>query len=145
MKAPHRDGLLPHRGYSGLGKEKLYSKDEVAVQDDVVGALRKMGDFKACLFSPTWEGEREGCALTCLQKESYEIGSEHNDQQGNIWLPEEVLPGFQTYMSGLYDRFAVVGKAVFDAISVGLGLTSEDRAALMQLNSAAHSQLRLLQ
>ncbi|KAK0655737.1 hypothetical protein B0T16DRAFT_499786, partial [Cercophora newfieldiana] len=113
MKAPHPDGPMPHRGYSGIGKEKVYARGEKG------------------------EGARE-------MKESYEIGSQHDDQQQNIWLPNDVLPGFQPYMSSLYERLAAIGDIILDAIGVGLSLDSEEHAALMQMASKQHSQLRLL-
>lgn len=49
MKAPHPPGPMPHRGYSGLGKEKVYSKDDVEAtssDSDVGKVLRKISDFK---------------------------------------------------------------------------------------------------
>lgn len=54
MKAPHPPGPMPHRGYSGIGKEKVYSQDDVAAHDgttangDVGKVLRKISDFKVC-------------------------------------------------------------------------------------------------
>ena len=47
-------------------------------------------------------------------------------------------------MMALYERLAGVSKVVLGAISVGLGLDAEAHAALMQLHSGRHSQLRLL-
>ncbi len=49
MKAPHPPGPIPHRGYSGISKEKVYSKDDVAAHGtngDVGKVLRKISDFK---------------------------------------------------------------------------------------------------
>ncbi|KAK3395064.1 hypothetical protein B0H63DRAFT_556159 [Podospora didyma] len=125
MKAPHPPGPMPHRGYSGLGVEKVYSTDDMeghAPDEDVGEALRKISDFK----------------------ENYEIGSEYDDQQTNIWLPDDVLPGFRPYMTALYERLAEVGKLVLSAIGTGLELGIDDYSALMQLDSDRHSQLRLL-
>lgn len=77
-------------------------------------------------------------------QESYEIGSEQDDQQQNIWLPDDVLPGFRANMTCLYERLAGVGKVLLSAIGVGLGLDDGELAALMKLDSERHSQLRLL-
>ena len=49
MKAPHPPTAMPHRGYSGPGLEKVYSKaerdqDEAARRDGAT--LRKIEDFK---------------------------------------------------------------------------------------------------
>lgn len=49
MKAPHPAGSMPHRGYSGVGKEKLYSHADVAAHGsgrDFGEELRKISDFK---------------------------------------------------------------------------------------------------
>ena len=50
MKAPHPAGSMPHRGYSGIGKEKIYSHKDVTARDtDRSGfgdELRKISDFK---------------------------------------------------------------------------------------------------
>ncbi|KAM7200766.1 Clavaminate synthase-like protein [Rhypophila sp. PSN 637] len=133
LKAPHPPANMPHRGYSGIGLEKVYSIEDLpedgAGSDEttrhrskVSQELRKTADFK----------------------ESYEVGSEQDDQQTNIWLPDDVLPGFRTYMTSLYERLAGVTETILEAIGVGLGLNEQEHAALMQLHSARHSQLRLL-
>lgn len=48
MKAPHPAGPMPHRGYSGLGLEKVYNAVKVGGDgDENVGKeLRKVSDFK---------------------------------------------------------------------------------------------------
>jgi isopenicillin N synthase-like dioxygenase len=49
MKAPHPPGPFPHRGYSGIGREKVYSQAEIlahADSEDVGKSLRKITDFK---------------------------------------------------------------------------------------------------
>ncbi|KAK0633916.1 hypothetical protein B0T14DRAFT_467157 [Immersiella caudata] len=77
-------------------------------------------------------------------KESYEVGSEEDDQQQNIWLPEEVLPGFRAYATSLYERLARVSEVLLSAMGIGLGLDDEEQEALMQLASKRHSQLRFM-
>ncbi|KAI0843506.1 Clavaminate synthase-like protein [Hypoxylon sp. FL0890] len=126
MKAPHPPGPMPHRGYSEIGKEKVYSQADVKVYDtdgnDVAQELRKISDFK----------------------ESYEIGSEHDPVQQNIWLPDDVLPNFRSYMTSLYQKLASVSKILLEAISVGLGLNGEEHTTLTKFISDRHCQLRLL-
>ncbi|KAI1171828.1 oxidoreductase-like protein [Nemania sp. FL0916] len=125
MKAPHPPGPIPHRGYSGIGKEKVYSRDDVKTHGneiDVGQSLRKISDFK----------------------ESYEIGSEIDPVQQNIWLPDDVLPDFRSYMTTLYEKLAKVGKMVLHAIGIGLGLDGPALTSLMDLMSDRHCQLRLL-
>ncbi|KAI1418056.1 Clavaminate synthase-like protein [Hypoxylon sp. FL1857] len=126
MKAPHPPGPMPHRGYSGIGREKVYSQAEVKAHDsagnNIGQELRKITDFK----------------------ESYEIGSEHDPVQQNIWLPDDVLPNFRNYMSALYEKLAGVSLILLEAIGIGLGLNGEEHAALTRLISEHHCQLRLL-
>lgn len=64
--------------------------------------------------------------------------------QQNIWLPEEVLPQFRSSQTALYERLTDVSKIVMDAIGVGLGLDADGNAALAELISDRHCQLRLL-
>lgn len=63
MKAPHPKGPIPHRGYSGIGQEKVYSQADVEKHSSSNGngnsdgngnvrdAIRKISDFKV-LISP---------------------------------------------------------------------------------------------
>lgn len=56
MKAPHPPGPMPHRGYSGIGKEKVYSQEDIDThaasdQVDVNQQLRKISDYKVSLQS----------------------------------------------------------------------------------------------
>ncbi|KAI1113734.1 oxidoreductase-like protein [Nemania sp. NC0429] len=125
MKAPHPPGPIPHRGYSSIGREKVYSQADVKSYDDgadIGQSLRKISDFK----------------------ESYEIGSELDPVQQNIWLPDDVLPNFRPYMTALYEKLCNVSRMVLHAIGVGLGLEGPAYTSLMELLSDRHCQLRLL-
>ncbi|KAH9905786.1 Clavaminate synthase-like protein [Xylariomycetidae sp. FL2044] len=125
MKAPHPAGPMPHRGYSGIGQEKVYSTADAKGHqgsDDVGKALRKISDFK----------------------ESYEIGSEQDPVQQNIWLPDTVLPGYRRYMTALYDKLAGVSRTILETIAVGLSLESGEHTECMRLISDRSCQLRLL-
>ena len=81
-----------------------------------------------------------------MDQESYEIGSENDPVQQNIWLPEDVLPGFRNYETLLYRRLAGISKTLLGIISAGLGLGDGGNAALAlgELMSDRHCQLRLL-
>jgi hypothetical protein len=70
LLAPHPPGGSHHRGYSGVGVEKV--SQNIFDKDDIK-ALRSIPDFK----------------------ESFESGNINDKMQPNIWLPEEVLPGFK--------------------------------------------------
>lgn len=125
MKAPHPPGSSPHRGYSHPGLEKVYSKQDAeddAVEESQGRSLRQVMDFK----------------------ESYEIGSEENPAQPNIWLPEEVLPGFRAFMTTFYWELKEAACLVLEAFSQGLNLSHNDRDLLLGLHSGHNNQLRLL-
>ena len=125
MKAPHPKGPIPHRGYSHPGFEKVYSKADL-YDDEVMSSggqsLRKIMDFK----------------------ESYEIGSEDNLSQPNIWLPEETLPGFRDFMIRFYWVLNRTAREILEALCHSLGLTQAEQDNILQLHSGHNNQLRLL-
>jgi isopenicillin N synthase-like dioxygenase len=118
MQAPHPAGPEVHRGYSHPGQEKV--SQYVGGRDDIGEQLREVADCK----------------------ESYEIGSEDNKEQPNIWLPEETLPGFKENMSTFYWRCNEVAQVVLRTLALGIGL--EDVALLTGHHSGLNNQLRLL-
>ena len=94
MKAPHPSGGSHHRGYSGLGEEKVtqmvFDKDEIA---------------KAREDAPD-------------VKESFESGNVNDHVQPNIWLPEEDLPGFRDFMQEFFlVSFDFFEKAMVDPLN----------------------------
>lgn len=53
MKAPHPDGLIPHRGYSGPGREAAAGSAAVkATESTQMQELLAAKDYKACLSGP---------------------------------------------------------------------------------------------
>jgi isopenicillin N synthase-like dioxygenase len=118
MQAPHPDGPAVHRGYSYPGLEKV---SQYAGGEETVGEqLRETADCK----------------------ESYEIGSEENREQPNVWLPEETLPGFRQATSTFYWECNKVAQTILQALAMGVGL--EDPSYLMNFHSGHNNQLRLL-
>ncbi|TKA81615.1 hypothetical protein B0A55_03553 [Friedmanniomyces simplex] len=118
MQAPHPDGPEVHRGYSFPGLEKV---SQYAGGDDEVGEqLRQVSDCK----------------------ESYEIGSEENSQQPNVWLPEATLPGFRAFTTEFYWECNKVALEILRALAMGIGL--EDPEYLLRYHSGHNNQLRLL-
>ena len=125
MKAPHPEGPTPHRGYSHPGLEKVYSKqdlDDDQVKSSGGQSLRQITDYK----------------------ESYEIGSQENPNQPNIWLPEETLPGFRDFMTRFYWNLDKAARLYLKAICQSLGMTPAEQEQVMQLHSGHNNQLRLL-
>lgn len=119
MKAPHPPSAMPHRGYSAPGVEKVYSNDEAGTDGS---SLREISDFK----------------------ESYEIGSDNDPQQTNIWLPDDVLPGFRAFTTRFYWACDHVADQLLRALADGLKLHKDERERLLKLNSHNCNQLRLL-
>lgn len=82
--------------------------------------------------------------LTCLivVQESYEIGSSECEEQPNVWLPEDVLPGYRDFMSSFYWRCDAIAKSLLRAMTLGIGLQDSD--FLVKFHSGHNNQLRLL-
>ena len=77
-------------------------------------------------------------------KESYEIGSEGNQEHYNIWLPERVLPGFRDFTTQFYWRLSEVATALREALMLGGGFTEEEADYVRRLHKGDTNQLRLL-
>jgi isopenicillin N synthase-like dioxygenase len=118
MQAPHPAGPEIHRGYSHPGQEKV--SQYTGGREDIGEELRGVVDCK----------------------ESYEIGSEDNAEQPNVWLPEETLPGFREGMLEFYWRCNEVAQVVLRALALGIGL--KDVKVLTGRHSGLNNQLRLL-
>lgn len=118
MRAPHPDGPQVHRGYSHPGLEKV--SQYAGGEEKVAEKLRETVDCK----------------------ESYEIGSEENGEQPNVWLPEESLPGFRDFTTKFYWECEKLAREVLEAVAMGIGL--EDAGVLTRCHSGHNNQLRLL-
>ncbi|KAF8848237.1 thymine dioxygenase [Acephala macrosclerotiorum] len=116
MLAPHPDGPTVHRGYSWPGLEKV---SQVISSDLEVG--EQLRAVKDC-------------------KESYEIGSESNPEQPNVWLPSHILPGFRDFMTTFYWTCSTASLELLKAIGMGLS----DPSFLTKFHSGHNNQLRLL-
>lgn len=122
MKAPHPPGWAHHRGYSWQGLEKVSAAHSKGDDHDqaLADVLRKTVDCK----------------------ESYEIGSDQNLDQPNIWLPQSSLPEFRPFMTRFYWTCFSAASNILRALALGLGLEEED--SLLCLHSGHYNQLRLL-
>ena len=69
------------------------------------------------------------------------MGSDNNDEQPNVWIPQSMLPGFREFMTQFYWECSEVGGNILRAIALGLGL-EEDQLA--KFHSGHNNQLRLL-
>jgi isopenicillin N synthase-like dioxygenase len=86
--------------------------------------------------------QNEKLLCSSSEQESYEIGSEENDEQPNVWLPEEVLPGFRNFTTEFYWECSKASREILTAIGTGLGL--KDPEFLLKFHSGHNNQLRLL-
>ncbi|EXJ71524.1 uncharacterized protein A1O5_05332 [Cladophialophora psammophila CBS 110553] len=120
MKAPHPPGWVVHRGYSWPGLEKVSGAMSKQDDEDAVRKLREVQDYK----------------------ESYEVGSETNPDQPNVWPPAEVLPEWRPFMSSFYWTCFEAAKHILRALALGIGLADEDH--LLNFHDGHHNQLRLL-
>jgi len=77
-----------------------------------------------------------------MGQESYEVGSESNGAQPNVWLPETVLPGFRDFMNSFYWECHENAKMLLRAMAIGIGLSEED--FFLKKHSGHNNQLRLL-
>ncbi|EJD41209.1 Clavaminate synthase-like protein [Auricularia subglabra TFB-10046 SS5] len=110
--APHPPGFTVHRGYSWPGLEKVGNSNNPESR------------------------EIEDC------KESYEVGSEENGLQPNVWLPEDVLPGFRAFSTSFYWKCHEASLEIVKALALGIGLSSPQ--PLLRHHDGHGNQLRFL-
>ncbi|KAF2686896.1 putative leucoanthocyanidin dioxygenase [Lentithecium fluviatile CBS 122367] len=123
MKAPHPNGPVPHRGYSGTGRENPAKKTALeATEDAQKDEYSKIVDFK----------------------ESYEIGSDENAVHYNIWLPDDVLPGFRRATTKLFWELYKTAQALLDALIMSIDLTEQEAERVRALHTGHENQVRLL-
>lgn len=138
MLAPHPKGAVPHRGYSAPGMEKAYTKEDLQQDEDHRDALRKIVDCKVRNNSL----RQKTIKFADSAKETYEVGSEENKVQYNIWLPEDILPGFRTFSTNLYWELHKTSMRILDAIIMALGLSESEGEYVRSLHSGHGNQLR---
>ncbi|KAF2122032.1 hypothetical protein BDV96DRAFT_482472 [Lophiotrema nucula] len=114
MLAPHPPGGSHHRGYSAPGLEKVTQHQYDA--NELAKLRQDMPDFK----------------------ESFESGNTTDESQPNIWLPEEKLPGFRSFMESFFPECENLVHGILDALSIALkvpepGLSPTHSESLFQL------------
>lgn len=115
-KAPHPPYGWYHRGYSGVGREKV---SQMVFDVAGIAEQRKIPDVK----------------------ESFEMGREDDERTPNIWIPDEALPGFRTFLVGFYETCYTVELELLRLIAVGMGL---DESFFLDYHKKKDNQLRLL-
>ncbi|KAL4758793.1 isopenicillin N synthase family dioxygenase [Aspergillus foveolatus] len=115
-KAPHPPEGSYHRGYSGIGREKVV---QMVFDSDSIAERRKTPDVK----------------------ESFEIGNENDTKMRNIWIPEESLPGFRRFFAKFFNTCSDLETLMLRLIALGMGL-GED--FFLEYHSERTNQCRLL-
>ncbi|KAL9131625.1 MAG: hypothetical protein Q9217_000513 [Psora testacea] len=139
MKAPHPKGAVPHRGYSAPGMEKAYTKEDLQKDEGHRDALRKIVDCKVRGL----QSSSQGFTLTLtMAQETFEVGSEENKVQYNIWLPEDIMPGFRTFATACYWDLHKISMHILDAMIMALGLSEKEGQYVRSLHSGHENQLR---
>ncbi|OAA55790.1 oxidoreductase, 2OG-Fe(II) oxygenase family [Niveomyces insectorum RCEF 264] len=116
-KAKHPPEGWWHRGYSGIGREKVV---QMVYDQESIGELRKVPDFK----------------------ESFEMGRETDTATPNIWFPEEDLPGFRAFFMRFFDVGYGLELDILRAIALGMGFDDVDYFVAYHQNR--DNQIRLL-
>ncbi|KEF54470.1 uncharacterized protein A1O9_09637 [Exophiala aquamarina CBS 119918] len=115
-KAPHPPYGWWHRGYSGVGREKVV---QMVYDKESIADLRKCPDFK----------------------ESFELGREDDERTPNIWPPEEVLPGFRDFFNRFFETCYKIELDLLRAIALGMGLPEN---FFQEYHTKRDNQIRLL-
>jgi len=115
--APHPPGASHHRGYSGLGVEKV---SQNVFDEEGIKASRAVPDVK----------------------ESFESGNVEDDMQPNIWLPEDKLPGFKRFMESFFQDCSALVHNILQALAIALSTPSQNQ--LSDAHARSLFQLRLL-
>ncbi|KAK6086078.1 hypothetical protein SCUP234_01478 [Seiridium cupressi] len=114
LKSPHPPSPNPHRGYSAFGIENVSTHSNY-------GSIAKLPLLKD-------------------MKESYDIGSEHDELYSNIWPPAGVQDTFQPILTSFFSACYRAELDILAALSIGLGLSAE---TLSQLHVKQSNELRL--
>ncbi|KAJ5168647.1 uncharacterized protein N7482_004241 [Penicillium canariense] len=115
-KAPHPPEGWYHRGYSGVGREKVI---QMVFDKDGIAEKRKTPDVK----------------------ESFELGNENDERMPNIWIPDETLPGFRQFFTMFFETCYSVEQLLLRIIAVGMGL---DEDYFVKYHQNKTNQCRLL-
>ncbi|KAM0814273.1 putative Fe2OG dioxygenase domain-containing protein [Seiridium cardinale] len=115
MKVRHPPQANPNRGYSYVGQENVAG---------ISGFEKGLGPGK-----------------TKDVKETYDMGSSTDTLVENIWIEEESLPGFRTFMEAFYNEAFKTEMELLSAIAIALGVSEEH---LRSLHNKAENEFRLL-
>ncbi|KAL7621639.1 hypothetical protein AAE478_008966 [Parahypoxylon ruwenzoriense] len=124
-KANHPNGIVPHRGYSGIGREKclIYTEEELkGMSGELSTDSKKALDFK----------------------EHYDIGSDGEKVHYNLWIDEVALPGFRAWAQSYYWEMEKLSRTVLEAMLLGLEVDEEAQKYFMSIHTGHQNGLRLM-
>lgn len=133
MKAKHPPQANPNRGYSFVGQENVanisgYEKGKGPNKTRDI----KVSQPRMPLSSTT---------TNTYPQETVDLGSATDDLVDNIWVPEETLPGFRSFMESFYDKAFKTELELLSALAIALGVNEEH---MRSLHSRAENEFRLL-
>lgn len=114
-KALHPPVGWYQRGYSGVGREKVVQM----IFDEGIADKRKVPDVK----------------------ETFDFGSEDDNELPNIWIPDEVLPGFRAFFLKFFDACHTIEVLMLRTIAIGMGLKED---FFLNYHTEKTNQCRLL-
>ncbi|KGO77173.1 Oxoglutarate/iron-dependent dioxygenase [Penicillium italicum] len=124
-KVDHPNGIVPHRGYSSMGREStlIYTKEELE---------KFSGELDANSKKPLdW-------------KEHYDIGSDLNTVHSNRWISEETLPEFRATMNETLLLLEQLSMEMVNALLLGLEVEPVAADYFRGLHTGHDSGFRLL-
>ncbi|KAJ5387881.1 gibberellin 20-oxidase [Penicillium cosmopolitanum] len=74
-------------------------------------------------------------------KESFELGNESDERMPNIWVPDEVLPGFRAFFTRFFEVCSGMEEVMLRTIAVGMGL---EKNFFLDYHQNKTNQCRLL-
>ncbi|KAE9365543.1 Clavaminate synthase-like protein [Stipitochalara longipes BDJ] len=95
------EGSIGFRGYCPPGSQKAIQLD---VDEETAQALRATADINGI----------------------YNYGSDGNNRQPNIWLPESIFPDFKEFTVKFYSECWHTSQLLLRALALGLGIDDED-------------------
>ncbi|GAM84982.1 hypothetical protein ANO11243_029850 [Dothideomycetidae sp. 11243] len=101
QKAKHPEAPNPHRGYSGVGQEKI----------SAITGFEK--------------GERSEVRAAEL-RESWDQGPADDELYANRWMPDEDLPGYRSFMESFFVECQTLHQSLLQCIATGLSLPSDE-------------------
>lgn len=131
MEAKHPPQANPNRGYSFVGQENVAN---ISGYEKGLGP-KKTRDIKVCL--------RKVCTWTKTDdwQETLDMGGAQDELVDNLWIPEDSLPGFRSFMEYFYEKAFKTEMQLLSALAIALGV-SEDH--LRSLHNRAENEFRLL-